>query len=59
VDHRLIRAAHTIAYLSYLFSWPVIAGVWALSFDHQGIVNAVHSFFGQAPVLFLAEEPLA
>jgi putative aldouronate transport system permease protein len=55
----LRRAAHTIAYLPYLFSWSVVAGVWALIFDHRGIVNTLRAFFGRAPVLFLAEEPLA
>jgi putative aldouronate transport system permease protein len=53
------RAVQTIAYLPYLFSWSVIAGVWILIFDQRGIVNALAGFLGAKPTFFLAEPGLA
>jgi putative aldouronate transport system permease protein len=53
------RAVQTIAYLPYLFSWSVIAGVWILIFDQRGIVNAIGGFLGAKAVFFLAEPGLA
>jgi putative aldouronate transport system permease protein len=49
----------TIAYLPYLFSWAVIAGVWVLIFDDRGMVNAFLGAFGARTVIFLAEPALA
>ena len=49
----------TIAYLPYLFSWSVIAGVWILVFDDQGMVNVLLKALGAKPVFFLAEPALA
>lgn len=49
----------TIAYLPYLFSWSVIAGVWILVFDDQGMVNVLIRALGAKPVFFLAEPALA
>ena len=49
----------TIAYLPYLFSWSVIAGVWILVFDDQGMVNVLLRALGAKPVFFLAEPALA
>jgi len=53
------RSVQTIAYLPYLFSWAVIAGVWILVFDDQGMVNALLGAFGAQSVFFLAEPALA
>jgi putative aldouronate transport system permease protein len=49
----------TVAYLPYLFSWAVIAGVWVLVFDDRGMVNAVLGAFGAKQVFFLAVPALA
>jgi putative aldouronate transport system permease protein len=49
----------TIAYLPYLFSWSVIAGVWILVFDDQGMVNVLLGALGAKQVIFLAEPALA
>jgi len=53
------RAVQTFAYLPYLFSWSVIAGVWILVFDQRGIVNAIGGLLGAEPTFFLAEPGLA
>jgi putative aldouronate transport system permease protein len=53
------RSAQTIAYLPYLFSWSVIAGIWVLIFDQRGLVNEIMGLFGAKPVFFLAEPDLA
>lgn len=55
----LRRTVQTIAYLPYLFSWSVIAGVWILVFDRQGMVNALLGALGAKRVFFLAEPVLA
>jgi len=52
-------AVQTIAYLPYLFSWAVIAGVWILVFDDQGMVNVLLKAFGAKTIFFLAEPALA
>ena len=52
-------AVQTIAYLPYLFSWAVIAGVWILVFDDQGMVNVLLKAFGAKAIFFLAEPALA
>jgi putative aldouronate transport system permease protein len=49
----------TIAYLPYLFSWSVIAGVWILVFDDQGMVNVLLRVLGAKQVFFLAVPALA
>jgi putative aldouronate transport system permease protein len=49
----------TVAYLPYLFSWAVIAGVWVLIFDDRGMVNALLGAFGAKQVFFLAVPALA
>jgi putative aldouronate transport system permease protein len=57
---RAIRnSVQTIAYLPYLFSWAVIAGVWILVFDDQGMVNALIAALGGKSVFFLAKPALA
>lgn len=57
---RFVRnTVQTIAYLPYLFSWAVIAGVWILVFDDQGMVNVLLGAFGAKPVVFLAEPAYA
>lgn len=57
---RVIRnAVQTIAYLPYLFSWSVIAGVWILVLDDQGMVNVLLGALGAKPVFFLAEPAFA
>jgi putative aldouronate transport system permease protein len=53
------RTVQTIAYLPYLFSWAVIAGVWILVFDDQGMVNVLLRALGAKTVFFLAEPALA
>jgi len=53
------NSVQTIAYLPYLFSWSVIAGVWILVFDDQGMVNALFNALGAKSVFFLAEPALA
>lgn len=55
----LRRTVQTIAYLPYLFSWSVIAGVWILVFDRQGMVNALLGALGAKRMFFLAEPALA
>lgn len=55
----LRKAAHTAAYLPYLFSWSVIGGIWALIFDRRGMINVIRSLFGQETIFFLAEQDLA
>lgn len=55
----LRRTVQTIAYLPYLFSWSVIAGVWILVFDDQGMVNALLGVLGAKRIVFLAEPSLA
>lgn len=55
----LRRTVQTIAYLPYLFSWSVIAGVWILVFDRQGMVNALLGALGAKRIFFLAEPALA
>ena len=57
---RAVRnSVQTIAYLPYLFSWAVIAGVWILVFDDQGMVNALITALGGKSVFFLAKPALA
>ena len=57
---RAVRSSvQTIAYLPYLFSWAVIAGVWILVFDDQGMVNALITALGGKSVFFLAKPALA
>jgi putative aldouronate transport system permease protein len=53
------RAAQTISYLPYLFSWSVIAGIWILIFDQRGIVNVLGGLIGLKSVFFLAEPDFA
>ena len=53
------NSVQTIAYLPYLFSWSVIAGVWILVFDDQGMVNALITALGGKSVFFLAKPALA
>ncbi len=57
---RTVRGTvQTIAYIPYLFSWSVIAGVWVLIFDDRGMVNALLGALGAKQVFFLADRVLA
>jgi putative aldouronate transport system permease protein len=57
--HRIRSSIQTIAYIPYLFSWSVVAGVWILIFDDRGIANVLLGHLGVEPVFFLAERALA
>ncbi len=57
---RTVRGTvQTIAYLPYLFSWSVIAGVWVLIFDDRGMVNVLLGAIGAKQIFFLADRGLA
>lgn len=55
----LQKGLRTITYLPYLFSWSVIGGIWALTFNNQGIVNVIRGWFGQEAIFFLADAKYA